>query len=102
VCELCGEPGFLTAAGSIYLETHHVVPLSLDGPDHESNVVALCPNDHRRAHFGSDRDVLTAQLQAISKKANAAMLLISPQTQHTSPVVQEGALTTALGKEQAT
>ncbi len=80
VCELCGEPGFLTAAGSIYLETHHVVPLSLDGPDHESNVVALCPNDHRRAHFGSDRDVLTAQLQAISKKANAAKLPISQQT----------------------
>lgn len=68
VCELCGEPGFVTAAGSVYLETHHVVPLSLDGPDHESNVVALCPNDHRRAHFGSDRDTLTAQLQAIAQR----------------------------------
>jgi 5-methylcytosine-specific restriction protein A len=75
-CELCGEPGFVTAAGSIYLETHHVVPLSRDGPDHESNVVALCPNDHRRAHFGNDREAMTAQLQAIVDKGSANMLLI--------------------------
>lgn len=102
VCELCREPGFVTAAGSVYLETHHVVPLSLDGPDHESNVVALCPNDHRRAHFGSDRDALTAQLQAISEKAYAAMLLISHQTQRTSSFGQERAPTNALGKERAT
>ncbi len=65
VCELCGEPGFVTAAGSIYLETHHVIPLSLEGPDHDSNVVALCPNDHRRAHFGTDRVALASQLQAL-------------------------------------
>lgn len=65
VCELCGEPGFVTAAGSVYLETHHVIPLSLEGPDHDSNVVALCPNDHRRAHFGTDRAGLASQLQAL-------------------------------------
>jgi hypothetical protein len=65
VCELCGEPGFVTAAGSIYLETHHVIPLSLEGPDHDSNVVALCPNDHRRAHFGTNRVALASQLQAL-------------------------------------
>lgn len=68
VCELCGEPGFVTAAGSIYLETHHVIPLSLDGPDHESNVVALCPNHHRRAHFGTDRVALASRLQALVLK----------------------------------
>lgn len=71
VCELCGKPGFVTAAGSIYLETHHVVPLSLEGPDHESNVVALCPNDHRRAHFGSDRDTLAIRLQALTSMNGA-------------------------------
>jgi 5-methylcytosine-specific restriction protein A len=65
VCELCGEPGFVTAAGSIYLETYHVIPLSLEGPDHDLNVVALCPNDHRRAHFGTDRDALASRLQAL-------------------------------------
>jgi 5-methylcytosine-specific restriction enzyme A len=55
-CEWCGRPGFLTVAGAVYLETHHVVPLADDGPDHESNVIALCPEDHRRAHCGHDRD----------------------------------------------
>lgn len=52
ICELCGAPGFTTVNGDVYLETHHVVPLSENGPDHERNVVALCPNDHREAHFG--------------------------------------------------
>jgi hypothetical protein len=66
MCEFCGEPGFVTAAGSIFLETHHVIPLSLEGSDHESNVVALCPNDHRRAHFGTDRDAMASQLQALA------------------------------------
>lgn len=53
VCELCGMAGFATPSGAIYLETHHVIPLSEAGPDVEQNVVALCPNDHRQAHFGT-------------------------------------------------
>lgn len=51
-CEWCAEPGFTMADGRIYLETHHVIPLSESGPDAESNVVALCPNHHREAHYG--------------------------------------------------
>ena len=54
ICEYCGEPGFKTDSGAIFLETHHVVALADDGPDHEWNVVGVCPNDHRRAHFGDD------------------------------------------------
>jgi 5-methylcytosine-specific restriction protein A len=61
-CELCGDAGFKTAGGRIYLETHHVVPLSEDGPDHESNVVALCANDHRRAHHGEDAAAIREKL----------------------------------------
>lgn len=64
-CELCNEPGFVTVAGSIYLETHHVVPLADGGPDHTSNVVAVCPKDHRRAHFAAQRDEIAAELKAI-------------------------------------
>ena len=52
VCELCGEKGFVSRSGKVYLETHHVVPLSEGGSDNEQNVAALCPNDHREAHFG--------------------------------------------------
>lgn len=62
VCEFCGEPGFKMASGAVYLETHHVIPLSDFGPDEMWNVVALCPTDHRRAHYAEDRDEILAQL----------------------------------------
>ena len=65
ICELCNEPGFVTAAGSVYLETHHVVSLADNGPDHSTNVVAICPKDHRRAHYAADRDEIAIQLTAI-------------------------------------
>lgn len=55
VCEACGEKGFRMANGAIYLETHHVIPLSQSGPDVAWNVVAVCANDHRIAHFGENR-----------------------------------------------
>ena len=61
-CELCHEAGFVTTAGSIYLETHHVVPLAESGSDHPSNVVAICPKDHRRAHYAEDRDEIANKL----------------------------------------
>lgn len=61
-CEYCGVEGFRTAAGSIYLETHHVVPLSENGSDAANNVVAICPNHHRQAHYGEHRDTLRTEL----------------------------------------
>lgn len=54
LCEFCGKIGFTMPSGAIYLETHHVVPLSEGGPDDEWNVVALCPLDHRMAHYSHD------------------------------------------------
>ena len=64
ICECCGVSGFRMANGAVYLETHHVIPLSANGPDVEWNVVAICPNDHRRAHFGFDRKEVRADLIA--------------------------------------
>jgi 5-methylcytosine-specific restriction endonuclease McrA len=64
-CEFCGEKGFRMAGGGIYLETHHVIPLSEKGSDHESNVVAVCPNDHREAHHGERRGEIRSRLLAI-------------------------------------
>lgn len=55
-CEWCDERGFKTSAGSIYLETHHIQPLSEKGSDTVDNVIALCPNHHREAHFGENSD----------------------------------------------
>lgn len=64
VCECCGVPGFRMGNGAVYLETHHVIPLSANGPDVEWNVVAICPNDHRRAHFAADRREIRSDLIA--------------------------------------
>ena len=51
-CEYCGEPGFKKANGSHYVEAHHIISLAKQGPDTLKNVIALCPNHHREAHFG--------------------------------------------------
>lgn len=53
-CEFCGFEGFTTNNGANYLETHHIIPLSEGGLDVEENVIALCSNDHKRAHFEKD------------------------------------------------
>jgi 5-methylcytosine-specific restriction protein A len=56
-CEGCGEQApFLGADGLPYLEVHHVMPLAKNGSDRISNAVALCPNCHRRCHYGKDRE----------------------------------------------
>jgi 5-methylcytosine-specific restriction protein A len=65
-CEHCGEPGFRRADGAIYLETHHIVPLHEEGPDRVDNVIALCPNDHREAHYGEAAAALRLRFIAIT------------------------------------
>lgn len=62
-CEWCGELGFVTRSGEIYLESHHIVPLSRDGADHISNVIALCPNDHRKAHYSSNLEAMAIEMK---------------------------------------
>jgi len=57
ICEGCREPApFQTEAGSPYLELHYIGRLSDGGPDDPRRVVALCPNCHRRAHYGAGKD----------------------------------------------
>lgn len=60
-CESCSEPGFLKPNGHRYLETHHIVAVSEGGHDHPSNMIALCPNEHREAHYGANKDELKAK-----------------------------------------
>lgn len=54
ICNYCkNEAPFLRATdGTPYLEVHHVIPLAKGGDDTVENAVALCPNCHRKAHFG--------------------------------------------------
>ena len=37
---------------TLYLEVHHIIPLSKGGEGTVENAIALCPNCNRRAHFG--------------------------------------------------
>lgn len=63
ICEGCDTPApFNLTNGQPYLEVHHVKPLAEGGPDVVENVVALCPNCHRRCHLSVDRDAFTANL----------------------------------------
>ncbi|GED22311.1 HNH endonuclease [Halomonas halmophila] len=53
-CEKCGEraPFVKRSDGKPYLEVHHKIQLSDGGDDTVENAVALCPNCHRKEHFG--------------------------------------------------
>jgi HNH endonuclease len=51
-CEYRGCSTFFSPNGEPFLETHHVILLSEQGLDTPRNVIALCPNHHREAHFG--------------------------------------------------
>lgn len=62
ICEYCGTPGFQMVNGAVYLETHHVIPLANEGPDVEWNMIAICPNDHRRAHYALERESITKEM----------------------------------------
>ncbi|AZV42011.1 restriction endonuclease [Peribacillus asahii] len=51
VCQLCDkEAPFLDKQGNPFLEVHHIHYLSKGGSDTIDNVVALCPNCHRKIH----------------------------------------------------
>lgn len=57
VCQLCDkEAPFLDKQGNPFLEVHHIQYLSNDGKDEIGNVVALCPNCHRRIHILEDEE----------------------------------------------
>lgn len=71
-CEFCLRPGFTMADGKVFLETHHVIPLSEGGRDSADNVAAVCPNHHREAHHGSRaatiREALLSRLRRPSRR----------------------------------
>jgi 5-methylcytosine-specific restriction enzyme A len=54
ICESCSQPAPFTrrSDGTPYLEVHHRIRLADDGEDTIENAIALCPNCHRKAHYG--------------------------------------------------
>ena len=52
-CEGCQKAApFLRVNGTPFLEVHHVVMLAHGGMDTVENAIGLCPNCHRKRHYG--------------------------------------------------
>ena len=63
ICEACGkEAPFITEKNGAFLEVHHVVQLSDEGPDTVDNAIAVCPNCHRKLHLADNKEQLTVDL----------------------------------------
>ena len=69
-CEYCKKKApFLKKNGAPYLEVHHILRLADFGDDKIENVIGLCPNCHREAHYGSERDrIRKAMLLTVQSK----------------------------------
>jgi hypothetical protein len=54
ICQECQSPApfHRRSDGTAYLEVHHRKPLAEGGSDTLENAIALCPNCHRKAHYG--------------------------------------------------
>ena len=51
--------------GSRYVEAHHIIALGNDGPDTPDNVIGLCPEHHRQAHFGANAEKLESEFMRV-------------------------------------
>jgi predicted HNH restriction endonuclease len=71
-CELCENdaPFFKASDGSPYLEVHHWFSLSEGGKDSIDNAGALCPNCHKQAHFGQNREFIKSNKAIPSNAKN--------------------------------
>lgn len=52
-CQICGET--VDLGSRVFAEAHHIQPLGKphSGPDHESNIIVVCPNHHVMLDFGA-------------------------------------------------
>jgi 5-methylcytosine-specific restriction protein A len=68
-CENCNNLGpFEDSKGNRYLEVHHIHRLADGGPDSPQNVAAVCPNCHKEAHFGKNRESIRERLSQIVRE----------------------------------
>ena len=73
-CEGCGEKAPFNTKNGPFLECHHVHRLADGGPDHPRNVVALCPNCHRRSHYAEDAEKFNNRLKSKAIEAEKNVL----------------------------
>ena len=76
-CQYCGNDApFIDKNGVPYLEEHHVKRLADGGTDTIDNVVAICPNCHRRMHvLNNEADVLILEAVAEQNERRAARFI---------------------------
>jgi predicted HNH restriction endonuclease len=74
-CELCGWIGFMKENGEFYIEVHHLRMISEGGSDIPENVVALCPNCHRKMHHAGNREEL---MKEVIEKLAVKGIIVSP------------------------
>ncbi|MCG8472271.1 MAG: HNH endonuclease [Desulfobacterales bacterium] len=74
-CEACNDPAPFNSKAGPFLECHHLHRVSDGGPDHPENVIALCPNCHRKAHYAVNakefNNTLKSVVEAIEKRVSA-------------------------------
>ncbi len=74
VCQGCGSDApFLDKDGEPYLEVHHLYRRADGGADDPENVLAICPNCHRRVHYGQNGQAYNAELREIAEERNAKL-----------------------------
>ena len=75
-CEMpdCDYLGFEKPNGETYIEVHHIVSLANEGGDVINNVVAVCPNCHKMAHYSNRVDEIREQLLQVVSEANSEFL----------------------------
>ncbi|CCI14681.1 hypothetical protein MICAE_40005 [Microcystis aeruginosa PCC 9806] len=79
-CEYCGKIGFEIKDNKYYIETHHIIALENNGKDTIDNVIGLCPNHHREAHYGIDGDKLELEfIKILTAKMKAAQQGDAPE-----------------------
>jgi 5-methylcytosine-specific restriction protein A len=72
VCQGCGRDApFKDRRGQPFLEVHHLHRRSDGGADDPENVIALCPNCHRRVHHGRDSEEFNQELIRKAEERNA-------------------------------
>lgn len=72
MCEYCGRLGFKLKSGRFYVEAHHIIALANQGKDKIDNVIALCPEHHREAHFGLEAEALEQKFIACVQSRNGS------------------------------
>jgi len=71
-CEYCGREGFQMSGGSRYVETHHIIALADQGSDTIQNVIALCANHHKEAHYGEAAERLEREMIECLRRISAS------------------------------